>query len=227
MKDFKFEPLGLSRVMESLHRVVGVGIPYVEIYHLKHIIVPKAVRYFPAFERLISKKQTFSNSSSGLLTLDDFKTFEIIRARNTKLLVGTSERGEILGLKIDNYRYGTNHNLGRWVVFMGTSLVNEYDTIANVLPVPISELMKIELKDLYIPSLRISTSLTAILSFLYFLYNFDAKKVNHKYTVKVFAMRGTNSDAIDRLIEIKEKLRELGDDFLTMLDNLQFVSHLV
>jgi hypothetical protein len=227
MKNFKFEPLELPRIMESLHRVVGVGIPYVEIYSLKHIIVPKAVRYLPTFEGLISKKQTFSDSSSGLLTIDDFKTFEVVRARNTRLSVATTEKGEILGLKIDNYQYGTDNDLGRWGIFMKTVLVSAYDTIANRLPVPISELMKIDFEDLYMPSLRISAFSTAILSFLYFTHNFDAKKINHKYMVKVFAMRGTNSYAVDKLIEIKEKLMELGEDFLTMLDNLQFVSYLV
>jgi hypothetical protein len=223
IENFKFEPLDASRIMESLHLMGDAGIPYVKIYSLKHLIVPKAVRYLPTLKRVIFKEQTFTDSD--LLTIEDFKTFEIVKARDTHLEVSSAESGELIGLKIYAYRNGTAYSLGQWGIFMGTSLIRGYGDLVSVLPIPISEVKNIMSENLYTSLLNLSASSTATLSFLYFLYNFDAKKINHKYMVKVFAVRGTNSDAVDKLTEINKRLRELGDDFLTMLDNLRVGSY--
>lgn len=223
IKDFKFEPLEASRIIESLHLIGDAGIPHVYIYCLKHLIVPKVVRYLPTLKQVIFKEQT--STGSDLVTIEDFKTFEIVRARSTLLKVKSAESGELTGLKIYAHRDGTNYILGQWGTYMKTSLISGHKNLERMLPIPIHEAKRIEYESFYIPVLNLINSSTASLSFLYFLYNFDPNKVNHKYMVRVLAVRGTNPDAIDRLTGITKRLRELGDDFLTMLDNLRFGSH--
>jgi hypothetical protein len=218
MKDFQFKPLDAQRIIESLHLVTGVEIPYVRVYNLRDIVVPRAMKYFPTFKRIIFREPAPTNSD--LLTIDDFKTFEIVKTPSNQLLVGTAESGEMIGLKMDTYRYGTVYNLGKWGIFMRASLDKVYRDLVSMLPIPIAEITKTEPENFYTPSLTLSTFSAASLSFLYFLYTFDARQVNHKYKVKVFAVRGTTADAIDKLKKMSERLRELGDDFPTMLNNL-------
>jgi hypothetical protein len=115
--EFKFDPLEASRIMESLHQLADAGIPYVKVYNLKHLIVPKAMRHFPLFKQFVLKKRDLSENTStnqDLLTIEDFETFEIIRARDTQLKVKTADSGELLGLELTAYRYGTGYTLGRW-----------------------------------------------------------------------------------------------------------------
>jgi hypothetical protein len=111
---------------------------------------------------------------------------------------------------------------------MGNSLINGYNALVKMLPLPITEIKKVVFEDnFYTPSFTVLTSSTATLSFLYLLYTLDAKKINRKYTIKVEGIVDTNTDAIKKLISITERLKELGNDFPTMLENLRTTSYLL
>jgi hypothetical protein len=228
MKDFKFNPLDASRIMESLHLLSDAGIPYVKVYNLKYLVVPKAMRYIPMFKRVVFKEQDLlENTPSDLLTLEDFKNFEIVRARDTQLGVKTAESGELLGLEITAYRYGTGYLLGKWGTSAKSPFWKVYENLVSMLPAPVSEVNGTRFDDFYTPLFTVITSATATLSFLYFLYTFDAMKVNHRYTVKVEGIVETHPDAIGKLKKITETLKKLGNDFNAVLGNLRLASYLL
>jgi hypothetical protein len=228
--EFEFNPLEASVIAESLHRITEAGIPYVKIYNLKHLVVPKAMKHFSLFRRFVLKKRDSAENTStdkDLLTIEDFKTFEVVRARDTQLGVKSTDSGELISLEATAYRYGTGYLLGRWGSSMRKKFVSAYKTMEDLLPIPIVEVPKMEFDndDFYTSSFTVLTFSTAILTFLYFLYTFNPRKVNHKYMTLIASIEGSTATALDRIEEISERLQGLGNNFPTMLENLRIVSY--
>jgi hypothetical protein len=225
--ELKFNPLEAPIIAGSLHLLTDAGIPSIKIYNLKYLVTPKAMRYFSHFKQFVLKNQD-TPADQDFLTIEDFKTFEIVRARETQLGVKTTNSGELITLETTAYRYGTGYLLGRWREHEGNLLVKSYNSLKDLLPIPMAEVSKRQFEDdLYKPSFTVLTSSTAILTFLYFLYTFNVLKTNRKYMIIIVAIEGNTADAIDRIDKLANKLKELGDDFPTILDNLRFASHLL
>jgi uncharacterized protein YqfB (UPF0267 family) len=209
METFRFE---LHKVLEIGDALLSMmekrAIPHaINIRNIPYLVIPNAVKFFNYFKKpLLTPIEEPENS---VITIDDFNNHMIVPASDIRINVFSNGRyissidllaiSQIVGTFGEQYVKGIRYN---------------YNFLRNTLPLDLENSSNSATHKFVIvwSDTLIKTS-TLILTFIYTLTNLNEK-------VKIVSNSDPSDVAVKYIEALRDELRNLGDNFFEVIENL-------
>jgi hypothetical protein len=221
MQCFTFELRSALQASDILLALASGGktVPFVVLYDIPYIIVPRAARFIPSYRDEIFKGTTFSGRTNVLYK--DYNIYNFVKVISANINFLSEAKGKVRIELLANTDK-TFHSIGTLGLYTLSELVRDSNSILEMLPYNLKKKTGIYLVDsenwlkFSSASYRIISSLIVTFTTIYALLNIGNK-------IKVGGgMYG--EDSIEYVNYLAGKLRELGDDFYKVIEKLRAFS---
>jgi hypothetical protein len=220
MKCFTFEFPNAIQVSDILLTLASERtVPFVLLYDIPYIIVPRAAKFIPYYKEDILKSTTFSGRTNILYK--DYNIYNFVKVITAHINFSPHKEDKV---KVELFaNIGKNfYSIGTLGLYSLDELVESSHSLLKMLPYNLKKKTGIFIVDsenrlkLMSSSYKIVSTLIVTFTTIYALLNLGNK-------VKVGGgMYG--KDAIEYVSDLAGKIREFGNDFYEVIENLKSFS---
>jgi len=215
MKSFKLDFQNLvGGAVALLPLMEDKNIPSViNIKNLQYLVIPKALLFFDYFTKPIFKSPKISESS--IITIEDFNTYDIVKVEKAHINLFSAVK---MILSIDLFVDPSDRSflVGTLKSHPITEVFPPYRYLTEVLPFDLSNKADNRILNVVSSSLQVISFSTALLTFLYTMYNLDGG-------IKIISNTDGSGRAVDYIYAVRDRLKVVGGNFIEAVENLRIL----
>jgi hypothetical protein len=218
MKGFKLDFQNLIGGAEQLLPLMeDKRIPSViNIKNIQSLVIPKALSFFDYFTKPIFKSPKVLENS--IITIEDFNTYDIVKVERAHINILSAVK-TILSIDLFVDHFNRSFLVGTLKSPPTTEALPPYRYLTEVLPFDLSNEVDNRILNVVSSSLQVISFSTALLTFLYTMYNLDGGIE----IVSIVSSTDRNGRAIDYIYTVRNRLKVTGRNFIEAVENLRIL----
>ena len=216
MKSFKLDFQNLvGGAVALLPLMEDKSIPSViNIKNIQYLVVPRALLFFDYFTKPIFKSPKVSENS--IITIKDFNTYDVVKVEKAHINLFS---GVKMVLSVDLFVDPSDGSflVGTLTSHPTTEALPHYRYLTEALPFDLNNKADNRILNVTSASHQVISFSTALLTFLYTMYNLDGG-------IKIISNTDGNGKAIDYIYAVRDRLKVIGGNFIEAVENLRILN---